>query len=539
MRRLPEKVEEIAWRLRRLRQPRLFRRFQEAEVIGLVASLGNTGEAGALTSLVDCLSVRNTKVRAAARAAIVQVMSGLTNCQLLELQDWIRWRWHWSSPDGWHQTMPADVVKLAGAGKDTGYVEILGLLSFHSNGYVRHEAVRKLAKVQDGTEIPFLLLRQNDWVWQIRDEAAAAVTSRITDAGLPHLLQSMELVLHLSRFTRQDHQEVVGRILKLLLQDRHDELLQQAVSHAERTVRRAVVRYGLAVPGEHGPRLIRVGMKSEDGVIRLLYARHLPELYEGDSLLTQLRQLATDRFQPVRLAALRLIAKHFPDLADATWRGALCDAGRAVRELARFMLRPAGDCDIASMYRRQADEAGRNLPALEGLAECGDSTDAPFFRRLLEHPLPSRRAAAVRGLSRVSSETVIGDLVPLLTDCSPRVLRAVRQALHPVCRMISESLLEEIAIKGTSRAVRRNAALLLADRGRWACLPALLRVTVAADAETATFAEHCIAGWFTRKKCRTVFIRPTALEREQITAARGQVSTGLLNLILQTMDCLS
>src|SRR5579872_1118675 len=92
---------------------------------------------------------------------------------------------------------------------------MLGYASFHRNGYVRHEAIRLLAQIEDGSELPFLLIRQNDWVQPIAGEARTAVESRLTEAYLPNFVKNFALVVRLLGFSRHELAGEVRHVIEL------------------------------------------------------------------------------------------------------------------------------------------------------------------------------------------------------------------------------------------------------------------------------------------------------------------------------------
>jgi hypothetical protein len=60
----------------------------------------------------------------------------------------------------------------------------MALASFHPSGYVREEAIAHLAAVWDGTELPFLLIRVNDWVAPVRAPGERSSSGSRLIAGL-------------------------------------------------------------------------------------------------------------------------------------------------------------------------------------------------------------------------------------------------------------------------------------------------------------------------------------------------------------------
>ena len=95
--------------------------------------------------------------------------------------------YRWSYPSAWAELKPGQLKCLKRFGTES--VLALGMASLHFSGNVRDEALRKLSDVQDGTELPFLLMRLNDWVQEVRHTAHLLVRERLTTkspVALPH-----------------------------------------------------------------------------------------------------------------------------------------------------------------------------------------------------------------------------------------------------------------------------------------------------------------------------------------------------------------
>ncbi len=407
------------------------------------------------------------------------------------------------------------------AGERSGHRQssVLGLLSFHRNGFVRHKALRLLSQCLDGSEFPFLVIRQNDWVPSIAQEAQEAVSERINDAYLTHIVRSLRLIMHLMSYRRHDFQGVVRKVEDLLLCERHSEILRAAIGSSDPMVRRQVVRIGLEATGTYQARLVAFGVDSDDPIIRLQCCQHAATAFEPNQLRDVLRRLTADQFMPVRRAALVVQADQFPHLACNTWQQALFDCSRSIRELARFSLERLGYTEFANNYRDVIAKQPSNLAALQGLAETGETSDTELFLDLLRHSFPSRRIAGINGLVRTSNESVVPEIAPLLGDISARVIREATKAVAPDLHLIAGEELVSVALQAPGPFARRNAVVLLAELGKWRSIPWLLRVALEAEYETAAFAKEMLNSWFVPPKCNRVFVRPTQQERQNIAAA--------------------
>ncbi|WP_139228685.1 hypothetical protein [Planctomicrobium piriforme] len=141
---------------------------------------------------------------------------------------------------------------------------------------------------------------------------------------------------------------------------------------------------------------------------------------------------------------------------------------------------------------------------------------------------------AVRGLSRINGELSIPELLPFLRDISPRVVREVRKAIGRYPSAIDGEELLAAALEAPGLYARRNAITLIAELGKWRCLPWLLAIASSANVEDAEFAEEKIREWFTPPKWNKVFTAPSSDAKQNILSAlekaKGRVSEETIEL---------
>lgn len=482
----------------------------------LLSKLAAAGEIAALPCVARFLSSTDETTLRCLRHTIGTLFAGLSPNELLHFTDLFDWGYGWFINDLVCKLTPSRIAVIAGDQQEEGHAQVLGLCSFHRSGFVRHEAVRLLSELKDGSELPFLLLRQNDWVMPIAKDAQAAVVLRINDDYVEHLAKSLEIILHLNSLRRHDHSDTVGKTINVLLAEQNDAFLRAAIESRDRAVRRNVVRFGLAKPGEHLRRLIPYGLKSDDAIVRLNCCCGLSLIHADDSLLVALDGMTTDRFMPIRREALRRKAEHFPEMANETWQHALLDRHSSIRELACWHVRNTFETEPNLHYRTALRENPNSLSALEGLSETADESDIEFFKQLLTHPLPSRRCIEIRGLIRAGKEASVRIILPLLRDESSGVMRAVGKGVGSFLSAVSEDELIAIAIDGEAHAGRQTAVKILADLGKWRSLPSLIKIASEADSETSKYAGRLIqsACWNNR-----VYTAPSHENKEKITDA--------------------
>lgn len=253
-------------------------RKQSATISSLLRQIADRDEIGAIAAMPHFLLSDSSEVRTAAGQAIAHLLSVVPSEDLLCLDDVSDWSWSWTVGD---KKIQPTMVRSLVADMDVR-TPVLGLISFHRNGYVRHEAVHLLAEVHDGTELPYLLVRQNDWVEPISRDAQAAIEQRLVNDNLVHFVRNMRLVVRLLALRRHDHSKMVHRIVEMLVQPKHDELLIAALQSSDRTVRRCVVKLALDLVGEHQVTVVKFGVTSDDPVLRVWCCRLVRRLLAAD-----------------------------------------------------------------------------------------------------------------------------------------------------------------------------------------------------------------------------------------------------------------
>ena len=494
---------------------------RDENILVLLDRIKSQGEPAAVCSVARCLFKSSQQIKTTASRSIHHLLSLVPPDQLIHLSGVVGRSWGWYISDAWDKLTPNGISALLVDLESQAAV--LGLLSFHRNGYVRHEAVRLLANETTGEELRYLLIRQNDWVSVIGDEAQTAINKRLVPSYLPPFAQCLPLVVHLLAFRRRDLSPVVHKVVEMLVQPQHDAMLVEVIKASDPSVRRQVARVALELAGEHQARVILHGLSSTDATIRSMCANRVGQSLSGPGLRHATTLLLRDRFMAVRREGFRIEAEGNPIAASHVWQRALLDSHASIRELARFHLRKLGSFDAAAFYRRAFAANGISLSAVSGLAECGDQTDLLSLRCVLAHPLPKFRRAAIRGIARIAKEEAADDLVRALRDGSPSVVREAKQQLEPFLDDVPGDSLFAVVNEVDGETARRCAVQLIFDKGKWQSLPWLLRIAFGEDQLCALLARQRIEAWFSPPLCNKVFTKPSAVEKKAIDEAMDEL----------------
>jgi len=392
----------------------------------------------------------------------------------------------------------------------------LAILSMHPSGYVRDDAVAALAAQEDGAELPYLLLRANDWVEPIRRRVWQVLHGRFPPRFAAAWVRLLPLLMRLEDARRGEYGPVVVRRVLDELAERPEcrPALMAGLASADRVVRRTCFRT-LARASKPAD-AVRIGLANDDPVVRLQAAREVERL-KPDELAAIVPVMLLDRFVAVRTVAA-IFAERAGDLA--LLRAAALDASATPRGIAAAGLARRG-MDVAALYRAAVDGDERTqVGAVAGLGERGAAADAETVARFLEHAQGRVRAAAVEAYARLAREEALPILARMLGDAAPSVSRAAMRALERRRMWVDPATLEALYAPASPPHVRKNALRLMSRRGRWTGIVPVLRALCDEDARIADAARRHLRRWAQLQ--RSAFASPTAEEHERFRDALDQ-----------------
>lgn len=489
----------------------------ESQVDDVVRRLGEAGEPAAIPSLVaDVFWV--SRITAAATEAVAALLPRVAIDDLQWLDHEVRAAWPNSFPNG---ATVDDALRAAGRHRAT----ILALLSFHPNGYVREEVVERLARSREGWELPYLLVRLNDWVPQVRQRARTAVLDRVRDKYASEFARSFSLLTRLALARRTDSSDVLERVSRLLLTASGRSAMLTVIRQGTRTTARAAVRFLIDHAADDLAPVIDAGLAHEDQVIRAWVARVVARaLPTGDAQAT-LRKLVMDASPAVRRESLLGLAKSFPQEASQALHRAVLDRSGSVRDAARYFLK---DVDFRAIYRNAIEAANAPRPlasAIAGLTEVGETPDARIAVPHLSHSSSIVRRAALRCVMRCNGDAFSERIAEMLQDPSRAVSAAARNALRAHARNLGLARLENLFTASVAQHARVNALHLMAALPKWQSIIGLLRAAAVDDENVASLARKYVHQW--NRQFNRSQTSPSPREIDEMTAAFATASAVL------------
>ncbi len=243
--------------------------------IELICQIAEQREPIAAAWLFPYALEHSTEIATAAAKAMKQLLLHATAEDVLWLerrQSWCEWEWRY--PD--RRVSVSDLKSLKIPPEDQP--SVLALATLNWSGHVREAAIETLLATQEIFPIPFVLLRLNDWVREVRDAAKRFVFRRIDDGRVEQIAQHALLVCRLDECGRDDHSDLVRSIVGYALSRPNQFDLSALLNGPHRFSRRVIFRVASEIAGPHRERLADIALSCCDMTIRLQAVHKLPAL---------------------------------------------------------------------------------------------------------------------------------------------------------------------------------------------------------------------------------------------------------------------
>lgn len=441
------------------------------EKLRQIRLIGQSVEIAAVPHLIPLLLERNTDLRS---TAVNAVESLLRTCQLedlVRLDEYIRDFSPYfpnSRLEAWNKMKISDFKKVM---KDRVLVY---LCSFHPNGYIREKAVEELSQIKDGQELPYLLIRLNDWVETIRTQARMAVNVRINSEYASVFINNLPLVLRLRTRNRVSHHHIVESVFGLLNLEESFQAVMDGLESSTFITKRMCYQIALGYQNSQLQLILNKALKQSEPIIRVMACRVI-----CDSKLlfpSYFNCLINDRYAPIRRITLTTLAEKNQIDAIPELKKSLVDPHISVREVSRFYLNSVTEIDFANHYLDYlwGDNTKSLATALIALGEVGGPEHVEILAEYAIHVDMKIKRAALRGLSLLNCEQFLELFyIALQSDNNGLSFEGYR-GLRKKAHLIDSNRLFNVILKSPEIHVTKYVVRLFAALNKWDQLRCLL-----------------------------------------------------------------
>ena len=478
----------------------IWNRFLQAdESDDIIRQIAAAGDPAVIPDLLPTLIIGNTNSILACAKAIHSLLQRLKPADFVGFDEFVRRRnsdWH-VRREPWNLMKPKDISHFVRMGEMS--VSLLGIASCHANGHVREAAIQELGKIETGAELPFLLVRANDWVTEIRSSAQRLLLNRIRSNYAHHLLVWLPLALRLRAARRGDHSAVIDAVREIFASTQAHEILHQGFRSRDRLTQRFCFEIALNIEASVLSTLQRAFVEG-DSEVRKMAVRRLGGILPSAESKELLMRARNDGSIAVRREALRIIGEQYADEAAGQFQSALLDPNIAVREAAQYYFRQNGSLDSRAYYLEAIkDLSGRQLcAAVCGLGEVGLAKDARAVEGFARHESSKLRLAALHAMAKLDPDAYVEEFVVALEDPSRKVNQEAVIALNKKANSIGGARLWEVYNRCRYPHGRRGTLYLLARISKWDSIAFLIQSLGDHDQSLVELSRRYIVRWFAR-----------------------------------------
>lgn len=387
---------------------------------------------------------------------------------------------------------------------------ILGLCSFHPNGYFREKALHKLAQQNTGKELPYLLLRYNDWVQEIRRPAEQYVESRLTEQHLKEIVKCLPYIIN------NENSNAFKKAVQLLTEKQSFPYLDKGTDSKVRSIRLACYQMMMFLNVINKESLIKYYSKEKEPSLRLFIFNEWTRDLTVDDFTSYYPLLKRDKSPTIRLKVLENVNFYFLSESFKQLEAALLDKSRAMRVYARFLItKHDTSYDFAKYYSQMITAHKSAHKAILGLGEVGRKEHVELIAPYLKHHNVAIVKAAIRALAMLDGETYKSSFADLL-NCKHRgISKAATKAIATLNYEDMKESLYTLYEDTIYDHTKNNTALLLSSLPKWQAIIYIIKFSVnAEDDEISRLGKRKLERW-TAHYNRS-FVLPTKQQIESI-----------------------
>jgi len=391
----------------------------------------------------------------------------LSNIQLLRLDklfrertsiDWI-YDWRNESPENLLLPTFTEETKLT----------ILGVCTFHPNGYFREKALNLLATYSSGQELPFLILRCNDWVSEVREKARTYVENRIVFKYVDHFVSNLPLVFKLNSSEKENQRFLFEKIVNLLSKKESLPYLDLGTKSEITQIRLfcyKVIIYSKMVTKKMLLNYMKLEKLPHSRL--LLFNEIISDISKGefDEYFPILKK---DKFPIIRAKVLELLYILDPAHSKGELENALFDKSGVIRSTARFLLTKKNVTDLLPYYIRKITENPKeNLRGtILGLGEVGNENHVNLIVPFFKHRNVGIVKAAIHAIAMLDAEHYKNVFLEMLDHEHKCVSKEAQKSLFSSYYKEEKDTIYRLYMYSHHLHTRYNAAILLCSLPKW------------------------------------------------------------------------
>lgn len=413
----------------------------------------------------------NNKKRAKLMSDITEILSMYDIAEMIRLDNHIReslFDYYFYHNINWKKISAAKNNYPYLNDEEYYYFIILG--SFHPNGYFRQKCIKQMATI-DNT-LPYIILRINDWVGMVQQEAYNAALNRIKNASLEELFQALPVMLKVKNSLRRKIQyleKTEALITKYLIEYIPDIEFKEIINYPL-SVRNAFYRFICKYEVLEKSKMEQIMQIEKSIFAKRILIHTIIERYG-------LQEADYNRYKKDKSSAVRrYAAESWYFLKKDVWLGAeelLMDECKSIRKLAHFMFQTHTDLSIVDFYLSELKKQESYI-AILGIGESGEKKHAEALYPYLQSKQTKIVKAALSSLSNLLKEDGEKLYYQYLQVQEPALVRIAYLSSRKWDIHHGADFLKQLFLKMDNPNFKRYALLLLIREPGWKKVSVLL-----------------------------------------------------------------
>lgn len=379
--------------------------------------------------------------------------------------------------------------------------------SFHSNGFIREQAVIEMIKY--GGTLPYLILRQNDWVMEVRKAADKGFQKRMKKLEPEEFFSSLP---YAAKIKESKYNNTIKKYFNELAGPEHGQDLLKGLESPQVKIRKVCIAALTEVSRPDKAQLLLHLNREKEPYLRKIIFEKLTcmklDLYDTALLFLK------DRYPPNRILALDYISQY--KIGRIQKRKIveeyMLDKNILVRAFARKINEQSRKkYNYASFYFKNLES--HQTTAILGIGETSDKSYCVKIEKYLKDSSPAVISAAITALIKLDCEKYQKEAVELLASPVPMLVKTAFQSIKNY-HINEEDRIEIIYNETPLEATRIKCAYLLFRGSKWKRIIFMLKALSAEEKKIRDIALQGIPKWVYH--FNKSFVLPTTTQKEDI-----------------------
>lgn len=391
------------------------------------------------------------------------------------------------------------------------------VLTLHSNGYIREEALRSLKDFNSEFKVKFVMLRINDWVKEIRALASKELRELISPKYIDALIKCLPIIDRMSSWGRDNHFELIKQLEFFIKNINNYELLIEIYKNSdERSVRRLVFTYLLDMKPTN-ELLKELGLKSYDVVILRKTIDKINSIVNEDNIELFYNILKKNKNVICKIEAINLLEKMNKSNYQDELIPYLFDKSYSIRDHARYKLKKIGVVEYRGYYLRELNKNNcRIIILLKGISETGKREDVKEIVKFFNCEDVRIRIFTLNSICKLDPENTINYILDkIISDDTLESTNARVCLENNISLLNSDTIIELIELEGYKEHVYHNLIKLMNKFQKWEAIEYLLKTMSILGINYVELINEEIMLWV--KNFNRSFIKPS---KEQVIIIR-------------------